>query len=75
MKHPVRYCTICMGKGLGQIVATHVAGDADGMEWFECTGHGPTDHFCYTEGDVEFVRKGLVEIGEWFRRVPGYGDN
>jgi hypothetical protein len=69
MKHPERPCTICMLDKDERVPATHVAGAADGMEWYECSRHGEREHPC------GFVRTGRVPIAEWFRRVPGFGDN
>lgn len=68
MKHPERYCTVCVARGR-TVVATQVAAAAGGLEWYECNDHGPTDNVATVE------RVGLVPIAEWFRRVPGYGDN
>lgn len=67
--HPERPCTTCLGKG-ERVAATHVAADATGLEWFECDrGHTITDNLART------IRTGRVPIAEWFRRVPGWGDN
>ncbi len=69
MKPPERFCTICNAKGQ-QVVATHVAASATGLEWYECGAHEPGDH------DAEFgfgeQRVGLVLLVDWFRRIPGF---
>lgn len=67
MSHPIN-CTTCLGRGVRR-VATHVAADPRGLEWYECDEHEPTDNIAGT------VRTGRVAIADWFRRVPGYRDN
>lgn len=59
---PTRYCTCCNAKAIRGIVATFVARDADGLEWFECGSHTPTDNV------VETRRVSLTPIADWFRK-------
>lgn len=65
-----RYCTRCRFRNVER-PATFVAGDAEGLEWYECDAHEaePT----YPEGDT--VRVVRTPIAEWFARaglpVPG----
>lgn len=57
-------CTICRCRGDRSVAATHVASAANGLEWFECARHEPTDFVI--DGEV-FVRAKLIPIPEWFR--------
>lgn len=38
-----RLCTICMARGALK-PAVNIATDAEGLEWYECEGHGAGDH-------------------------------
>lgn len=57
-----RNCTTCLAANIRR-PATHVARDADGLEWFECGGHGPTDNVAETK------RVALEQLGAWFDRA------
>lgn len=63
-----RPCTVCLANGT-RIDATHVAGTADGFEWYECGYHEPLDNV------AKVVRAKLTPIAEWFEAnglpVPG----
>lgn len=65
-----RPCTVCLSRGR-RVAATHVAGTADGFEWFECGQHEPTDNLSHA------ARARLTPIAEWFARaglpLPGAG--
>ena len=52
-----------------QVEATHVASDADGLQWFECAAHEPTDNV------GQMRRVSLVPIANWFNEngIP-WGD-
>jgi hypothetical protein len=68
MVNTARPCTVCLARRT-RIDATHVAGTADGFEWFECGQHEPTDNV------AQVVRAKLTPIAEWFDAhglpVPG----
>jgi hypothetical protein len=59
---------VCLARDL-RVNATHVAGTADGFEWFECGQHATTDNV------AEVVRAKLTPLAEWFAAaglpVPG----
>lgn len=57
-----RTCTVCNARGELGRTATHVARTVDGMEWYECGKHEPTDNLS------ESARVALEPIGEWFAR-------
>lgn len=65
MTPPERFCTFCIRHGK-QVRATHVAGAASGLEWYECGAHGPDENIAGER------RTGLVPIADWFRRLPGF---
>lgn len=55
-----RPCTVCLGlRGL-RVAASHVARAADGLEWFECGQHEPTENV------ARVLRVRLTPIAEWF---------
>lgn len=55
-----RPCTVCRGLRGVHVAASHVARAADGLEWFECGAHEPTDNVAGVE------RARLTPIAEWF---------
>lgn len=61
MPKPIDYpCTICgLANPSPRVSATAVATAADGMQWFECDLHGPTDHPC------GFARVASTPLSEW----------
>jgi hypothetical protein len=68
----LRICTVChLSKG-ELVPATHIATDADGMQWYECTGHGPDDH-ATAFGDVGRPRVHLETTESFFERHFGKG--
>ena len=60
---PPRVCTVCRLMGR-RTPATVVAAAADGLEWFECDGHGVDAH-------PYGPRVATVAVAEWFKR--GFG--
>ena len=56
-----RSCTVCLARDVRR-PATHVASDAEGLEWYECGRHDPTDTV------TETVRVALEPIGNWLAR-------
>lgn len=54
-----RPCTVCLARNR-RVEATHVAGTVDGLEWFECGQHAPTDNL------AESARTTLIPIAQWF---------
>lgn len=56
-----RFCTGCLGRGIRR-PATHIAGDASGLQWFECGEHAPSDNLAETE------RVTLEPLEAWFER-------
>ncbi len=68
---PARVCTVCKGRGKRE-PATFVAAAADGLEWFECDGHGELDNGQYDVRGFGSVRRvARVPIAEWFKRGLG----
>lgn len=57
-----RNCHSCMSKGVLGVPATHVACDADGLQWFECGKHEPRDNTAHKK------RVSLTPIDEWLRQ-------
>jgi hypothetical protein len=64
-----RWCNACRARHSIRKPALFVARDSEGLEWFECDAHDPTDNLAET---VRVVRE---PIGEWFDRhelpLPG----
>lgn len=72
MNERARPCTVCLGlRGL-RVEASFVAGAADGLEWFECGAHEPTDNLASS------ARTSLTPIAQWFAShglpLPGAGE-
>lgn len=56
--HPVRYCNACMLAESGRkTVATHVAQDVDGMQWYVCDEHRSEERVVAEETVQEFWQK------------------
>jgi hypothetical protein len=64
MLNPGRKCTVCTWKGSPEVLALYVVTDADGLQWFECESHSPTDNVAQT------VRVRREPIDEWFAPIP-----
>jgi hypothetical protein len=66
-----RPCTVCLARGERR-PASFVAGSVDGLEWFECGQHEPTDNLASS------ARTSLTPIAQWFARhglpLPGAGE-
>lgn len=58
---PTRSCSSCLAHDVRR-AATHVARDADGLEWFECGRHSEVDN------PSEVVRVSLTPMKAWFTR-------
>jgi hypothetical protein len=58
---PTRYCTRCnaVDPQAAPVVAKYVAQDADGVEWYECGNHPPTDN------ELQKLRVKLTELDVW----------
>ena len=54
-------CTTCLAKSK-LVEARFVAGDADGLEWYECGQHKPDDNL------AGVTRQSLTPIAEWRKR-------
>jgi hypothetical protein len=54
-----RFCTVCLARFDLRVPAVCVAGDADGMRWYECGVHVETDNI----GDV--LRTLQVPLSAW----------
>lgn len=59
-----RRCLMCHVRGK-RVIATMVSTAADGLQWFECTDHGPTDNL------AEVTRIATEPIADWLARY-GY---
>lgn len=57
-----RSCHTCAARGW-LVAATVVASDAEGLQWFECDEHSPTDNI----GGV--TRTSTVPIADWLHAV------
>jgi hypothetical protein len=60
MRSHGRNCTGCLPSGKRER-ARFVARSADGMEWFECGAHGPTENVAGVK------RTKLTPIAQWYR--------
>jgi hypothetical protein len=58
-----RWCNACRARHSLKKPALFVARDAEGLEWFECSDHDPTDNL------AETVRVVLEPIADWFDRL------
>lgn len=56
-----RLCTVCLSRDR-RVLATQIATAADGLQWYECDGHGPEDNL------AEEPRVALEPIAEWYAR-------
>jgi hypothetical protein len=61
-----RVCTVCAAKGV-TVIATHVATNAEGGQWYECGEHGAGDHAKVFGGG--FMRLKLESAEDFFKRV------
>jgi hypothetical protein len=75
-----RTCTICNATGKPGRRAAFIASNAEGLQWWECDGHGPNDHavtFSDTPNDPDLQRAARESLEAWFERhdlpVPGAG--
>jgi hypothetical protein len=62
--NPGRKCTVCTWKGSPQVLALYVATCAEGLQWFECDAHSPTDNV------NQKIRVRLDPIDSWFAAIP-----
>lgn len=61
---PARQCTVCALHGKDRVPSRYLAGDANGLQWFECSSHGPLDHVD-NEGNPRVTREPLAA---WYER-------
>lgn len=57
-----RFCTSCLGADRPGVPAVYVAHDADGVSWYECEDHEPTDN------TLETLRIARELIAAWAER-------
>jgi hypothetical protein len=57
-----RTCLQCLTARKQRVVSTMVATDADGLQWFECEDHEPTDNLAAT------TRIHREPIADWLAR-------
>lgn len=65
MQNPGRNCTGCMGLRRLTVEARFVATDAEGLQWYECGEHEPSDNV------ASVLRVSLTPIDEWFASLRG----
>jgi len=66
MQNPGRNRHVCIASNL-RVDARFVATDAEGLQWYECGEHEPTDNV------AGVVRVHLEPIDEWFAKIPTPG--
>ena len=56
-----RTCLQCLFTRNVRIPSTHIASDAEGLQWFECSNHEPTDNV------AGVTRVQLQPLNDWLR--------